>query len=142
MAQTMLLPILPGFLARYPKVKLELDANDRHVDLLNERFDLALRARAGIEDSAGLVAKELGTVRQVLVASPALLKRAGRPHTPRDLAERDTFARPSEVHDGKARWALEDADGTAASVEHDPRLVTNDLRMQVEAACRAGSAGR
>ncbi|KQZ35020.1 LysR family transcriptional regulator [Massilia sp. NEAU-DD11] len=134
MAQTMLLPILPGFLARYPKVKLELDANDRHVDLLNERFDLALRARAGIEDSAGLVAKELGTVRQVLVASPALLKRAGRPHTPRDLAERDTFARPSEVHDGKARWALEDADGTAASVEHDPRLVTNDLRMQVEAA--------
>ncbi|KGF79165.1 LysR family transcriptional regulator [Massilia sp. JS1662] len=134
MAQTMLLPILPGFLARYPNVKIELDANDRHVDLLNERFDLALRARVGIEDSAGLVAKELGTVRQVLVASPALLDRTGRPRTPRDLAERDTFARPGDVHDGRARWALEDGGGTTAGVEHDPRLVTNDLRMQVEAA--------
>ena len=134
MAQTVLLPILPGFLARYPKVRIELDANDRHVDLLNERFDLALRARVGIEESAGLVAKELGTVRQVLVASPALLERVGRPRTPRDLAERDTFARPAEIHDGRARWALENADGTVAGVDHDPRLVTNDLRMQVEAA--------
>ena len=134
MAQTMLLPILPGFLTRYPKVRIELDANDRHVDLLNERFDLALRARVGIEESAGLVAKELGTVRQVLVASPVLLDRAGRPRTPRDLADLDTFARPAEVRDGRARWALEDDAGTAASVDHDPRLVTNDLRMQVEAA--------
>ncbi len=134
MAQNYLAPILPGYLVTHPKVKLELDASDRHVDLLKERFDLALRAHVKIEDSSGLVARELGQARRVLVASPALLDAIGRPEVPEDLSARDTIGRLSDVHDGQARWALNDSQGRAAIVPHVARLSSDDLRMQLEAA--------
>jgi DNA-binding transcriptional LysR family regulator len=134
MAQSYLAPILPGFMATHPKVKLELDASDRGVDLIEERFDLALRADVHIEDSAGLVARQLGVVRRVLVASPAFLDRYRHPESPQDLAELDTLCRPGDAHDGTARWMLVDAAGNETIVRHSPRLISGDLRMQYEAA--------
>ncbi len=134
MAQSYLAPILPGYLVSHPKVKLELDASDRHVDLLKERFDLALRAHVRIEDTAGLVAKELGQARRVLVASAAFLDSVGRPETPQQLSAMDTFSRPGEVHDGHARWTLLNGAGKEVVISHAPRLSSDDLRMQLEAA--------
>ncbi|MFS2101902.1 LysR substrate-binding domain-containing protein [Variovorax sp. Varisp85] len=134
MAQSYLAPILPGYLATHPKVKLELETSDRHVDLLKERFDLALRAHVRIEDTAGLVARELGQARRVLVASPAFLDSVGRPQTPQALSGMDTFGRPGDVHDGHARWTLTESSGQVAVVSHFPRLSSDDLRLQLEAA--------
>ncbi|EQB08587.1 LysR substrate-binding domain-containing protein [Novosphingobium lindaniclasticum] len=134
MAQSYLAPILPGYLATYPKVNLELEASDRPVDLLRERIDLALRAGARIEGTAGLVTRKLGQARRVLVASPGYLDAAGRPRAPQDLARMDTFSRPGDVHDGQARWALAGPSGQAAVITHTPRLSTDDLRMQLQAA--------
>nr|WP_315594154.1 LysR substrate-binding domain-containing protein [uncultured Cupriavidus sp.] len=134
MAQSYLAPILPGFMATHPKVKLDVDASDRHVDLIEERFDLALRADAQIEDSVGLVARQLGKVRRVLVASPAFLARYRSPESPQALAELDTLSRPSDAHDGSASWILVDFSGEKTVVNHSPRLVSGDLRMQYEAA--------
>ena len=134
MAQSYLAPILPGYLASYPKVKLELDASDRHVDVLRERFDLALRSNMRIEDTAGLVAKELGRARRVLVASAALLDRVGRPETPEALSAMDTLGRPGDVHNGIARWTLFDSNEETVVVPHSPRLSSDDLRLQLEAA--------
>ncbi len=110
MAQSYLAPILPGYLASHPKVKLELEASDRQVDVLTERFDLALQAPVRIEDTAGLVAKELGRSRRILVASAALLERIGRPETPEALSALDTLSRPGDVNDGVARWTLIDSE--------------------------------
>lgn len=134
MAQNTLVPILPAFLAHYPKVKLELHATDRRVDLLKERFDVALRAQVAIDDTSGLVARELGRVRRVLVASPALLERIGRPGTPAELAAMDTLVRPGDVHDGQGRWQLADGAGTSIQLTHNPRLISDDLQMQMAAA--------
>jgi DNA-binding transcriptional LysR family regulator len=134
MAQSYLAPILPGYLATYPKVNLELEASDRPVDLLRERIDLALRASARIDGAAGLVTRKLGQARRVLVASPGYLDAAGRPRTPQDLARMDTFSRPGDVHDGQARWALAGPSGQAVMITHTPRLSTDDLRMQLQAA--------
>lgn len=134
MAQSYLAPILPGYLASYPKVKLELNATDRHVDLIKERFDLALRAHVRIEETSELVAKELGKARRILVASPALLDRVGRPQTPEALSKMDTFSGPGEVHNGQARWTLMDTNGGTEVVTHHPRLSSEDMRMQLEAA--------
>ncbi|KDB08170.1 transcriptional regulator, LysR family [Burkholderia sp. lig30] len=134
MAQSYLAPILPGYLALYPKVRLELDTGDRQVDPLKDRFDLSLRANVNIEDIAGLVARELGKARRVLVASPAFLNSIGRPETPQALASMDTFSRLSDIHDGQARWLLSDSTGREAEVRHFPRLSSDDLRMQLEAA--------
>ena len=134
MAQSYLAPILPGYLASHPKVKLELEASDRQVDVLRERFDLALRAHVRIEDTAGLVAKELGRSRRVLVASAALLDRIGRPETPEALSAMDTLSRPGDVNDGVARWTLIDSSERGVVISHSPRLLSDDLRLQLEAA--------
>lgn len=144
MAQTLLAPILPRFLAQYPQVRLELDASDRHVDLLRERFDLALRARVQTDESAGMVARELGRVRRILVASPALLERTGRPADPAGLQKFDTLAKHGEMSEGKGWWTVfeggkPDGDGHrdghgALRIEHQPRIVVDDLKVQLAAA--------
>lgn len=76
-------PALPDFFALYPEVAIELDFNDRQIDLVSENFDLALRI-ATLADSS-LVARRLCDVRVLLVGAPAYFKRRGRPTHPQDL---------------------------------------------------------
>ncbi|RAS28830.1 LysR family transcriptional regulator [Paraburkholderia bryophila] len=80
-----LLPILPAFAERYPEIDLELDFNDRIVDVIEGGFDAAIRS-GNLADSQ-LMAKRLGPFRFVLCASPGYLQRRGVPLTPADLAE-------------------------------------------------------
>lgn len=80
-----LLPILPEFAERYPEVDLELDFNDRIVDVIEGGFDAAIRS-GDLPDSQ-LMAKRLGPFRFVLCASPAYLQQRGVPLTPADLAK-------------------------------------------------------
>jgi len=68
----------------HPALELDVSYSDRVVDLLGERFDAAIRIGA-LQDSS-LVARRIGPVRAVLVASPDYLARHGRPRTPQDLA--------------------------------------------------------
>ena len=133
MAQTFLAPLLPAYLAAHPKVRLELDASDRAVNLIEDRFDLALRARPRVEDATGLVARQLGSAKRVLVASPFLLDRIGRPNSPQGLAKADTISRPGEALDGRAQWVIGTADGREEVVAHEPRMMSDDLRLQFEA---------
>lgn len=82
-AQSFLQNILPGYLNQYPKVDLELVAVDRFVDLIEEEFDLAIRA--GVLENSTLVARKLMDVRLVVVASPAYLEQYGMPKKIVDL---------------------------------------------------------
>lgn len=134
MAQSYLAPILPGFLARYPKVDLILDATDREVNLIEERVDLVLRARLEIEDSAGLVARPLADARRILVASPVYLETIDPPSEPRALSGCDTLGRPVELFEGQVRWELNGPGVESLVVQMSPRLVTNDLRLLLESA--------
>ena len=79
-----LLPILPEFAARYPEIDLELDFNDRLVDVIEGGFDAAIRS--GPLDDSQLMAKRLGPFCFVLCASPTYLQRRGVPQVPGDLA--------------------------------------------------------
>ncbi|MFM0119128.1 LysR family transcriptional regulator [Paraburkholderia sp. RL18-101-BIB-B] len=79
-----LLPILPEFAERYPEIDLELDFNDRIVDVIEGGFDAAVRS-GDLPDSQ-LMAKRLGPFRFVLCASPGYLQRHGVPLAPADLA--------------------------------------------------------
>ena len=80
-----LTPLLLDYAARYPEVRLELDLSPRRVDLLAERFDLAIRAAARLPDDATLVARRLCDMKNGLYASPAYLKRFGEPANPPEL---------------------------------------------------------
>jgi DNA-binding transcriptional LysR family regulator len=80
-----LAPMLLDYATRYPDVRLELDLSPRRVDLLAERFDLAIRAAARLPDDATLVARKLCDMANGLYASPAYLQRYGEPTSPHEL---------------------------------------------------------
>jgi DNA-binding transcriptional LysR family regulator len=82
-------PIVSAFLNEYPDVGVELSLNDRNLDLIEGGLDLAVRI-GPLADSS-LVARQVGSVRRVVVASPAYLARRGEPRTPSDLAAHDTI---------------------------------------------------
>ncbi|MER2266123.1 LysR family transcriptional regulator [Methylobacterium oxalidis] len=82
-----LMPALSEFLERHPRIEIELELNDRVVDLIGEGFDLAVRI-GHLEDS-GLVARRVAPVRHTVVGSPAFLHERGEPERPRDLGRFD-----------------------------------------------------
>ncbi|MGI4983495.1 MAG: LysR family transcriptional regulator [Janthinobacterium lividum] len=75
---------LAGFSLRYPEVALEFDLSARHVDLIGERIDIAIRA-GHLADST-LVARQLGEMTRSIYASAAHIEREGLPDAPADLA--------------------------------------------------------
>ncbi|PFH27637.1 LysR family transcriptional regulator [Burkholderia sp. JKS000303] len=105
-----LLPVLPEFKQRYPDVELDLDFNDRMVDVVEGGFDAVIRS--GPLSDSRLMSRRLGPFGFVLCATPAYLVRAGTPHAPRDLATHDCvrycFPTTGKLQD----WALADDDGT------------------------------
>lgn len=84
MANAMFAAVLADYQARYPEVRLDIDLSGRLVNLVEEGFDLALRA-TGTPDAA-LIARPITSVPFYMVAAPAFLERAGRPATFADLA--------------------------------------------------------
>lgn len=79
----MLMPVLPEFAARYPEVELDLDFNDRLIDVIYEGVDAVIRS--GTPNDSQLKAHSLGTFRFVLVGAPAYFARRGMPRSPADL---------------------------------------------------------
>ncbi|PWC34033.1 LysR family transcriptional regulator [Azospirillum sp. TSO35-2] len=78
-----LAPAVAEFLERYPSIEIDMDLNDRFVDLVDEGYDLAIRI-GRLRDSS-LIARKLAPARVALCASPAYLKKHGIPETPEDL---------------------------------------------------------
>lgn len=78
-----LAPVLPQFLSGHPDVELDIQFNDKQVDMVAERFDMALRIAPMVDSS--LLARQLCKVRLMLVGSPAYFERFGKPEHPRDL---------------------------------------------------------
>jgi len=125
LAQTVVGPLLPSFLARHPHVQVHMQISNRVVDLIEEGVDVALRVRASLADSGSLVIKQLGRSRSLIVAAPALLQRQGVPVAPEDLARMDSLAMSSL--DGVSSWRLIGPKGREADVMHHPRYVADDL---------------
>lgn len=84
LARTFLLPRLPNFLDRYPRIDLHIGQGDRLVDLVSEGIDCVLRAGAPAE--SGMVMRRIASMREVTCASPAYLAQRGAPACLDDLA--------------------------------------------------------
>jgi DNA-binding transcriptional LysR family regulator len=136
LTQRCLAHALPGYMTQHPKVSLYIEPTDRTVNVIEERFDIAIRALPLIEDVAGLVAKTLGKSQRVLVVSPGFLEHYGRPEAPAELPKFSTVASTDDIFDAGARWNLTDLDNLTQQVELKPRLVTSDLRVRLQAAIR------
>jgi DNA-binding transcriptional LysR family regulator len=120
-----LVPFLFQFTARYPEVRLELDLSPRRVDLVAERFDLAVRIASQLPDDSTLVARRLTELSGGLYASPDYLARHGTPERPADLLSHvglrmigsNGEPQPWRLEKGSERWeGLPDGPLTANSV--------------------------
>ena len=117
-------PLLGEFLARYPAVLPDWHFDNRQVDLIGEGFDAAIGG--GIELTPGLVARELGRVHVVAVASPGYMAARPMPQQPADLAALDGIVRRSSPTGRVRAWTLRNAAGEEGAVEPKPRAIFSD----------------
>jgi DNA-binding transcriptional LysR family regulator len=134
LAQNYLAPILPAYMAAHPKVSVVVEATDRLLHPLEEGFDVILSVQSRLPDSSSLVAREVGRIRRVLVASPGLLRDHRVPVVLEDLAGLPTIARLSDMHDEMARWTMVADDGRSDKIDLRPRLTSGDFHVQMQAA--------
>ena len=78
-------PAIPDFVRLYPEVSIDMNLDDRKVDVIKEGFDLSIRI-ADLPDSS-LVARRLGSCRHTIVAAPHYLEQHGTPSTPHELRQ-------------------------------------------------------
>ena len=116
-AQRTIIPILPEFLAKHPKLNVDLVLTDSRQDLVDEAIDVAIRY-GPLEDST-MIARKLGSSPRVIAASPGYLEQAGIPEKPADLMNHQIILGPSSVT--IARWKFE-KDGKVQSIRIDGRL--------------------
>jgi len=122
-------PALATFLRRFPKVSTEVVMSDRYVNLVEEGFDVAIRA-GKLADSS-LVARSLGFMQSYAVASPGFLKRNGTPKVPADLEKLECVIFGASPD--RNTWTLQSASGEAR-VSVQGRVVVNDFDILHECA--------
>jgi DNA-binding transcriptional LysR family regulator len=132
----MLAGLLAEFLGRHPRVQLELTLTSRRVDLVAEGFDLALRA-GRLADSS-LTTRRLGTTDLGLFASPAYLRRAGKPRRVADLAGH-AFVLYGPPHE-RTHLRLAGPDGEEQVVVSGP-LIVDDLSFAADAVAAGVGIG-
>jgi DNA-binding transcriptional LysR family regulator len=117
-------PLLPAFLARYPKLRVRMDLTDRMVDLVREKFDLAIRISGRLAD-ATLVQRRLCPIRFVVCAAPAYLKRRGTPRTPAELERHNCLGI------GASPWRLMLPRGRAVRLSGDLHVDNGDALRRI-----------
>jgi len=132
MAQFYVARIVSEYMREYPKVRVELDATDRVVNLVEERVDLALRAKFGAISDPGLIARRLASGRLIMVASPTYLAGRAPPEHPEQVAEHDTIG--ALRYGAEQNWNLISSDGRSVTVAVRPRLLVSDFSVQHQAA--------
>ncbi len=124
--------LVTQFLAQHPKVRLQLVAIDRAVDLIEERIDVALRVRTTLDGDASLTMRSMGNSIRILVASPQIASRIGSVD---DLAAQPTLSTTDDQAD--VNWFLETDDGKTYTLHHEPRIGCADFAA-VRTAAVAG----
>ncbi len=125
----LLAPIVHGFLAANPRVTVSALLLDRVVDLIEEGVDVAVRV--GELPNSSLVARRVGMVRRLLVASPKYLERHGTPRVPGDLRNHAVIAMTGLMPNRAWHHV---ANGRARTIALAPRLEVNDALAALAAA--------
>jgi DNA-binding transcriptional LysR family regulator len=124
--------VVTAYLKRHRDVSAELRLEDRVINLVEEGVDLAVRI--GQLPDSSLVARHVGDMRRIMVASPGYLKSRGEPKRPQDIAAHDAIQSGSTP--GQAEWRFVEG-GNEVRMDYLPRLVTNTA----DAAIRYAEAG-
>jgi DNA-binding transcriptional LysR family regulator len=126
-------PVMSAYLKRYPEVSGELRLSDRMINLVEDGVDLAVRI-GHLADSS-LVARAVGDMRRMVVASKDYLKQRGEPKNPVEIAAHDT------IQFGAADWDFVE-DGREVRVACAPRFITNSADAAIWHAEQGGGLTR
>ena len=130
-------PVMTAYLKRYPDVSADLRLSDRMINLVEEGVDLAVRI-GHLPDST-LVARHVGEMRRIVVASKDYLKRRGEPRTPEAIATHDTIHFGAMTAAPDWRFA---ADGREIRVSSTPRFTSNSADAAIQYAEAGGGLTR
>lgn len=123
-AMEYVLPLVPALMARYPRIRLDWQLENRQVNLAGEGVDVAIGG--GIQLAPGVVARHVGPAHVVAVAAPSYLQGRAIPQQPRDLATLAGIVMRS-VQTGRVQhWTLRNAQGDEALAAEQEQLVLND----------------
>ncbi|TKV78188.1 LysR family transcriptional regulator [Bradyrhizobium elkanii] len=127
-------PALPAFLDRYPQIDIDLGVTDRAINLIEDSADCVVRV--GPLGDSGLIARPLGNLTLINVASPGYLARHGTPRTPDDLGAHwaVNYASPSTGRIEEWEWSEQ---GASRSIAMRGRVTANSAEAYI-ACCLAG----
>jgi DNA-binding transcriptional LysR family regulator len=128
---------MTAYLKRYPDVSADLRLSDRMINLVEEGVDLAVRI-GHLPDST-LVARHVGEMRRIVVASKDYLKRRGEPRTPEAIATHDTIHFGAMTAAPDWRFA---AEGREIRVSSTPRFTSNSADAAIQYAEAGGGLTR
>ncbi len=130
-------PVMSEYLKRYPEVSGELRLTDRVINLVEDGVDLAVRI-GHLADSS-LVARHVGEMRRIVVASPGYLKAHGEPKTPEAIASHQTIQFGATMASPDLRFVR---DGKEIRIAPVPRLMTNSADAAIQYAVAGGGLTR
>ena len=130
-------PVMSAYLKRYPEVSAELRLADRMVNLVEDGIDLAVRI-GHLADSS-LVARHVGEMRRIVVASSGYLKQRGEPNTPEAVASHETIQFGAMTASPDWRFV---EDGREIRVACAPRFTTNSADAAIQYAEQGGGLTR
>jgi DNA-binding transcriptional LysR family regulator len=130
-------PVMSAYLTRYPEVSGELRLSDRMINLVEDGVDLAVRI-GHLADST-LVARHVGEMRRIVVASDGYLKQRGEPKTPEAIASHLTIQFGAMV--ASPEWHFVQ-DGREVRVACTPRFTTNSADAAIQYAEQGGGLTR
>ncbi|MGY3694946.1 DNA-binding transcriptional LysR family regulator [Bradyrhizobium sp. USDA 3240] len=130
-------PVVTAYLKRYPDVGVDLRLSDRRINLVEDGVDLAVRL-GHLPDST-LVARHVGQMRRIVVASAGYLKLRGEPKRPADLTAHDTiqFGAMTAAPD----WRFME-DGQEIRITPTPRFTSNSSDAAIQYAEQDGGLTR
>jgi DNA-binding transcriptional LysR family regulator len=131
-AQNEMTKILPGFLKKYPEIKVQLLVSNRRVDVINEGIDLALRVRSNLDDDPSLILRKFEYIEQHLFASQAYLNQFGELKQPEDLAHHHILSMADEHLDQQI--IVHDNQNHQKKVKVNPVVMGSDLMMLAQLA--------
>ncbi|WP_026617765.1 LysR family transcriptional regulator [Ensifer aridi] len=127
-----ILPLLPGFLQKYPAIRIDWQFDNRQVDLVAEGFDAAIGG--GFDLSPGIVSRVLAPAHIIAVASPAYMASRTLPIDPAGLSAFDGIVMRS-ARTGRVRhWTMRNAAGEEMGAAPKETIVVNDPAAMREAA--------
>lgn len=134
-AQFALAPIMPRFLAEHERVTINVESNNRLVDLVGENFDMVVRGHVEPLRDSTLIQRVVARTPWLLAASPAWVEAHGAPETPEAIGANQTL-RFSRTPDWQV-WPLK-RDGIERRVEVTPSLISDDMLLLRGAAVAGG----